>query len=166
VKQELTILHRGGEQTWHDILCRRVEPTEEQARLIAAVETALGEGLFYSNEVKARVKDLVPFSDAALNSRTRNVEGGDAGYEIYLAREVVERRKEEAAIAEAAKRVQFKEGDKIKNLRIGGDRFSTATVTKVTDGGHYELSLVKRGTKNRWKATLNALGIERATKAA
>jgi hypothetical protein len=37
-------------------------------------------------------------------------------------------------------------------------------VTKVTDGGLYELSLVKRGTKNRWKATLNALSIERATR--
>ena len=163
MQQELTILQPGGEQMWYDIMCRRIEPTEGQARLIAAVETALDEGLFYSNEVKARVKALMPFSDTALNSRARNVEGGDAGYEIYLARLVVERWREETANAQAKERLRLKVGDKLKNLRFGAERFSSATVVKVGDSC-FGLSLTKRGTKNRWNVETTALNIERAIK--
>ena len=78
------------------------------------------------------------------------------GYEIYIERQKIEtariREKNLAAIEERG----IKIGDKYKNLTLLGQKFSTCVVEELKDTGHVVLAMTKRGSRIRYRATIDA----------
>ena len=82
------------------------------------------------------------------------------GYEIYLADGAEKRRREQARSRYVARQSNLHAGCKLKNLRVGATKYSSAEVEDVNEHGTVTLLLSKRGSRNRWRWTGLAQSIE------
>lgn len=79
------------------------------------------------------------------------------GYEIYLCRKACERERAYKAGREALAKHGFHIGMVFKDIRVGGEKYSSGTVSEIhLESGCVTLYLVRRGSRNRWKSTVSA----------
>lgn len=82
------------------------------------------------------------------------------GYEIYLCRKACERERAHKAGREALAKHAFHIGMVFKDIKVGGEKFSTGTISEVhVESGCVTLLLTRRGSRNRWKSTRSASDI-------
>jgi len=123
-----------------------------------AVQAALDAGKFYANEVKDFVADRLGITPEQRAFNKTRVEGGDFGYEVYLARQVVEGRQRDDKLQAATRALNLKPGDQIGALVFNND-FKRNTGMKVVsvDGDSVVLE-GKRGSRTIQQRT-DSLGV-------
>jgi hypothetical protein len=148
--------------TWVPIAAGHREPVAHEQRLIDATQQALDSGLFYSSEVKAFVKadfgDYLRPEDAARNRS--NVEGGDFGYEVYYARQVIDARAAAKRLADAEAALNLKPGTVLGSLVFSDYKLNTKCVVESVENSVVEIK-GKRGA-HVVIFTVNALSVQRA----
>lgn len=78
-------------------------------------------------------------------------------YEIYLCRKAIEQERHRQADCESLALRGFHVGMKFGSIEVGGEKFSSAIVSKIhQDNGSVTLFLVRRGSRRRWETTLSA----------
>lgn len=145
-------------RAWAAIRKGEMEPSPDQRQLLDSAARALDAGIFYEDVFWEFVKKDVPqgfFSDEDLVMNTINTVNGNAGYEAYQARKVVEHWREKAANVEAAKHLSV--GDTFRDVRLNGETFSKLTIDKIdSETGIVEAIASKRGTRKQWIFTIPA----------
>lgn len=81
-------------------------------------------------------------------------------YEIYLCRKACELERTRQAGREALAKYGIHIGMTFKDIAVGGEKFSTGTISEVhVESGCVTLLLTRRGSRNRWKSTRSAIDI-------
>lgn len=79
------------------------------------------------------------------------------GYEIYLCRKAIEQARARQSACSAIGKYGIRLGMEFRNIEVGGEKFSTATVSEIHEkAGEVTLYLVRRGSRQRWNATVAA----------
>lgn len=76
---------------------------------------------------------------------------GMVGYEIYKADGAEKERREQARSRAIIRDVGLTAGGVLRDITLGGKKYSTATIVSITDAGIVTLELTKRGSRNRWR---------------
>ena len=146
---------RESQARWADVRNERCEMDEHQRKLYDAVAAALSAGLHYTTDVNVSVGQQLGEYFQYPDDPGHHVEGGVRGMEIYYARQAYEERQMRSRNRTAAKR--FHAGQKVRGLRLGCDKYSTALVEDTDqEMGELRLFLTKRGSSSRWRATVGA----------
>lgn len=145
---------------WQTARRRDFEPSPRQRLLMDAVVRALKDGLFYSEEVKSRVAELVHF-DRTRSTDVLRVEGGDFGMDVYYARRAVDARATFDREAAAAAELRLRAGDRLGTLVfMDGKRTTGVTMLESVDSWTWKFE-GKRGTA-RVTGTGSALNLKHA----
>lgn len=79
------------------------------------------------------------------------------GYEIYLCRHAVEAEHARQSARKALSNYGIRVGMEFRDIEVGGEKFSTATVTAIyPESGTAKLYMARRGSKKRWETTIGA----------
>ena len=71
---------------WRRNQCREFAPDARQALAMSAVQQSLEEGLYYTCDVHARCRQLLPLTPEDAARGSGRVEGGEFGMDLYYAR--------------------------------------------------------------------------------
>lgn len=137
----------------------RETATNWQLAMVEAVRNAIHVNkLFYAGEVYDHVLAIFRaggwINEEDLSRGIKRVERGDFGMEVYYARQTMERWDEEDSVVSL--KGHFLAGNVFKAIRMNGTRYSTAEVLEASDPFNIKVKLTKRGSRNRWHATINA----------
>ncbi len=128
------------------------EPTARQQILMDAVGKVLDAGAFYSDDVTAKVAEMLGVSKDVLASNRTGVQGGDFGYDVYLASRALETKRATKNSEKIARELNLSVGDSIGTLMFLDFKVTTGvTITSKNDTG-----LIYRITGKRGAAVLNA----------
>jgi late competence protein required for DNA uptake (superfamily II DNA/RNA helicase) len=142
-------------------------PTKDQKMLMDAVADALGEGIFYTNDMQAYVeeqlKDVLPadkFITEAYKAKSIRTEGGPFGMDIYYCRKVMEQIIQKDHNRDILK-VMLRDnmiavGSTFKGeLRVGSKRFTTVVIESINKRtGSVTLICSGRGHRGKYRATI------------
>lgn len=138
------------------------KPSERQQPIVAAVQIALREKLFYSKDVLARVITLMAVPEDVAAKGRGKVEGGDLGMDCFYAREHVESSAVYQAELAAALAMKLEPGMKLGTMVLtDGKRNTGMQITAALDG-HITFTIEGKRGALPVKATASALGIRRA----
>lgn len=144
---------------WEGSMRRGFEPNAYQQAIMDAVRAALDAGKFYSDEVRDFVADRLGVTPEQRALNKTRVEGGDFGYEVYLARKVVEARSKDAKLQEATRELNLKPGDKLGTLVFNNDFKRNTGMTVVSVDGDTVVLDGKRGAQ-AIRQTTDSLGVK------
>ena len=122
------------------------EPTPRQAMVMAAVEKALDDGVFYNRDMDERVAQELGVPPEMREPGKGKVEGGWFGYDVYLARQVVQARRErENETRLSGLLSSLKPGDSLGTLMFNDGKQVRSTSVEAIDGQNI-LFTGKRGS--------------------
>lgn len=139
------------------------QPSEPELRLKSLVKEALLKGIFYNSDmydfVVKGMSDML--TDEILASGQDRIVNGHFGMDIYYTRKKVEQELTDKANKEAMsillERNMVTVGQKLKNVRYGSHKFSSAVVQSIdTERSTIALEGSKRGSANRWSFSFTA----------
>ncbi|WP_347455715.1 PLxRFG domain-containing protein [Acinetobacter thermotolerans] len=148
-------------------------PNARQQKLIEATRQALSElepkykdgfGTVSNRELNQRVAEILKVPEADLARGKDQVQGGDFGSDVYLARNYIESQAQVKAQNEAAKIVKPKAGQKIGNVRFNdGSSYRNVQILSV-DGDTIRFSGTRGNKKYESTTSPSGLkaGVERA----
>lgn len=102
-----------GYKEWRRNECADFQQSGRQQIVMDAVRQALSEGLYYTNDVRPRVAQILGVTGDELSRGALRVEGGDFGMDVYYARQALEAQQRHTAIAKSAAEMRLKVGDVI-----------------------------------------------------
>mgnify|MGYP001579025643 CR=1 FL=1 len=141
---------------------RDFKPTPRQAAIMQAVQNALVQGLFYTDEVVKAVAQDLGLSDEQLARQTDSlrVEGGDFGMDCYYARRALDARHSHAEQDQAAAALALQVGDELGTLMFNDFKVNTGCRVVGILGHEYSI----QGKRGRYSVTLaaSALNIRHA----
>ena len=153
---------KGMDTNWNACEARGFKPSANQQFVIAAVQTALDAGKYYSKEIIehcATALGLTPEQKAA-NFKRMPTEGGIFGMECYYARKYLDARRLHAEEDKAMEQLRPYVGQKLGTLMFNDFKRNTGTVVTKVDGLQLQLQY-KRGT-NTLACETTALTVQRA----
>lgn len=131
---------KGGEH--HSFL-----PNARQQKVMDAVAKALDLGLSYNVDVNAHVAAILHIPADVLAKNTVRTEGGNFGYDVYLARQAVEAKRKHAKREKVASELRLVIGDKLGTIVFNDfKRNTSAVVEAVSDDGMVLKITAKRGS--------------------
>lgn len=127
------------------------EPTARQQILMDAVGKVLDAGAFYNDDVQAKLAEMLGVGKDVLASNRTGVQGGDFGYDVYLARHALETKRATKNSEKIAQELNLSVGDSIGTLMFLDFKVTTGvTITSKNDTG-----LIYGITGKRGAAVLN-----------
>ncbi len=122
------------------------KPTERQALVMAAVERALDDGVYYNRDMDERVAQELGVTPEMREPGKGKVEGGWFGHDVYLARKVVEARRERENETRLSKALSaLKPGDSLGTLMFNDGKQVRGTNVEAIEGQSIVFT-GKRGT--------------------
>jgi len=126
---------------WRDASGRSHEhpdyvPTARQQLLMDAVGRAVDGGKFYAHDVNDAVANELGVTPEQRGRSRHNTEGGDFGYDAYMARNALDAQRGNAKSREIAKALSLQPGDKLGTLVFNDGKVTTGVaVTALSDTG-------------------------------
>ncbi|MCE1249261.1 MAG: hypothetical protein LWW82_00845, partial [Comamonadaceae bacterium] len=136
---------------WRDSAGRSSEhpdyvPTARQQLLMDAVGRAVDGGKFYAHDVNDAVANELGVTPEQRGRNRHNVDGGDFGYDAYMARNALDAQRGNAKSREIAKALSLQPGDKLGTLVFNDGKVTTGVaVTALSDTGLIATIAGKRG---------------------
>lgn len=106
-------------------------PTARQQVLIYVINVALLKGLYYTDDILKFAIEYLEIPADVANARSKNVEGGDVGMDMYYARNYVRAQKGFAEIKKAHEKLKPYVGMVLGSLRIDFKRVNCCVVQSV-----------------------------------
>ena len=133
------------------------EPNSRQRVIMDAVGKAIAEGLFYNDAVRKRTAEILGLKDVDVG------EGSTFSTDAYMARKTLEAQKMNAAVTDAFRALNLKDGDKIGVIVTSDGKMSNAvTVTKAGDNGYGMVLEGRRGPAGVRFPSMDALQLKNA----
>lgn len=154
-----------GYKEWRRNECADFQPSPRQQIIMDAVRQALSEGLYYTNDVRPRVAQILGVTGDVLSRGALRVEGGDFGMDVYYARQALEAQQRHTAIAKSAAEMRLKVGDVIGATMFNDYKLNHKTeVIEVAAANEYRLKARRGAATVTFTANAHSLriGIERA----
>ncbi|MCD9046785.1 hypothetical protein [Luteimonas sp. MHLX1A] len=106
---------------------------------------SVGDGSIYRVQTSRFNASTAPMPDFAV------AHADMVSMDIYLARQAEEERTKRDLSRHLIQQHGLRAGMQLRDVELGGERFSSATVTEVRPTGYLKLVLTKRGSKRRWE---------------
>lgn len=154
-----------GYNEWRRNECADFQPSARQQIVMDAVRQALSEGLYYTNDVRPRVAQILGVTGDDLSRGALRVEGGDFGMDVYYARQALEAQQRHTAIAKSAAEMRLKVGDVIGATMFNDFKLNHKTeVIDVAAANEYRLKARRGAATVTFTANAQSLriAIERA----
>lgn len=154
-----------GYKEWRRNECADFQPSPRQQIIMDAVRQALSEGLYYTNDVRPRVAQILGVTGDVLSRGALRVEGGDFGMDVYYARQALDAQQRHTAIAKSAAEMRLKVGDVIGATMFNDYKLNHKTeVIEVAAANEYRLKARRGAATVTFTANAHSLriGIQRA----
>lgn len=133
-------------------------PTARQRVLIAAVEKALDDGIFYNNDLRDRVAKDLAVDEATLARNNLNVVNGDFGHDIYQARLYVEAFRKRDDDKKVGSQLLLRVGENIGTLVfIDFKKTTSVVVTAITEAGDVHINGKRGGCEVTGAVSMSAI---------
>lgn len=126
------------------------EPDARQKIVMDAVEKAIADGVFYNRDMDEKVAEALGVDADVRSRKNSGTEGGDFGYDVYMARKAVEAKQRYAEIARVQAEQNFKVGDVLGTLIFNDFKVNTGVTVKAVNGDQIKL----RGKRGAYSVTM------------
>lgn len=126
------------------------EPDARQKIVMDAVEKALANGVFYNRDMDEKVAEALGVGADVRSRKNSGTEGGDFGYDVYMARKAVEAKQRHAEIARVQAEQNFKAGDVLGTLIFNDFKVNTGVTVEAVNGDQIKL----RGKRGAYSVTM------------
>ena len=122
-------------------------PNTRQQPLINAVANAVDGGLFYTNEVVAKVAEILEVTPEVMAENTARVEHGNFGYDVYFARKTLEAQRTQAKRIAVKAQLRLVVGGKLGTIMFSDYKRVNATVVEAISENGMSITVIgKRGS--------------------